>query len=129
MRIFLEESPVFKERFLELIGKSKADVLSSNPGVFARIEGQDAERFFWRHRIKDSETGVSIPILMMVRFYRGRAWAVGIRSEDYFFMLNNKGDSPHLTAVPKKPEEGHEPDMVNWVARKPSGYYNHGVSY
>ena len=124
----IAQTNVFKGKLLELIGLTRAETFHAFAAPAIRIEGQRGERFIWTEDFVDESTGGIIRARLMVRFLDHRAWAVGIQTEEYLFVVNAQSQDPFLEAQPQPPNV--DPMLVNWVCRDPlRNYYNHGVGY
>lgn len=126
----LVASRSFKGRLIDLMGQTQAEARAGNPEPYLQLEGPEADRFLWADSALDDERNRRFPILYIVRFRAGRAWAVGIKADEYFFVIDrNEASEPYFAMVPKDLAQ-YDRRMVNWVARQPDGtYYNHGVSF
>ena len=124
----LVASRSFKGKLIELIGQTQAAARSGNPDPYLQMEGPQAERFVWADSALDNERNRHFPILYIVRFRAGRAWAVGIKADEYFFVIDqNEAGEPYFAMVPKDLNQ-YDRQMVNWVSRQADGVcYNHGV--
>lgn len=126
----LVASQSFKGKLIDLVGQTQAEAKAGNPEPYLQLEGPQAERFLWADSALDDARDRRFPILYIVRFRVGRAWAVGIKADEYFFVIDrNEAGEPYFAMVPKDLAQ-YDRRMVNWVARQPDGtYYNHGVSF
>ncbi|MBI2900590.1 MAG: hypothetical protein HYY17_10420 [Planctomycetes bacterium] len=122
------ESVRFKVRLFDLLGKTAEEVVAVAGNPSARIDGEKVRRFLWMESATD-ETGDSpFPVVVMARLYDGRVWAVGIRSDRYFFALEDVPgkEPPGVVAVPKKPSD--DPLSVNWIVNEGGALKNLGVT-
>lgn len=126
----LVASQRFKGRLIDLVDQTQAEARAGNPEPHLHLEGPGAERFLWADSALDDERNRRFPILYIVRFRAGRAWAVGIKADEHFFLIDrNEAGEAYFAMVPKDLGR-YDRRMVNWVARRPDRtYYNHGVSF
>jgi hypothetical protein len=105
----------FKGILTEMLGKDCAEAIRGLAQPNRRIsEGSRGERLEWDEIIEDSETGRRYSIHPSARVEEGKVTAVGIRSDDFLFMIDiNDQGAPFFVVVPKDGE--FEPGEVNWV--------------
>jgi len=118
----------FKGNLTELLGKTASEAMQGLAPPRGRFpEAGGIERLEWEETVENTESGRRFTIHPSLRIEKGRVVEVGIRSDDFLFMVDlNEQGAPFFAAVPKEGE--FDPAEVNWVRQEDGIPFNWEVS-
>lgn len=107
-----------------MLGEYRAKVVSAHIAPDFDLVGEGVERLGW---IESGQVGGKVASLYFTaRLINDVVWSVGIRSEDYYFLIQTNDEGDHyFSAVPKA--IGDDRRLANWVGRRNGFYENLGV--